>query len=234
VSDDEAEALLEALKDNGLGQELRNQVEAVIKEKTTETETGWICDIKNDTSVDGLTINSSGKSSVDTNISENQQDYKKGDYYNKSTSQNVAFEVTKDTKSDNEQVTLIKKSTVVTKQSENRRQTITAVNGKDFTYTDQYSELAAYGYGLTIRHNDKAGKIIFEASYKETFSGTLNHKDGDDDDDDEKGPEPTITVSGSLKVYGSGDTPVYDEPITKSNYEKVFEYFGVDNFGLDD
>jgi hypothetical protein len=43
---------------------------------------------------------------------------------------------------------------------------------------------------------------------------------------------PTITVSGSLKVYGaSDDSPVYTENITKDNYVQIFGYFGIDPTG---
>jgi hypothetical protein len=218
----EAKALLEALEDSRVGRNLGDQVENVIENRmeTTGTETNWKAEwnFEKDISEEGLKISSSGNVSRSTNNATGEN-RKKGDYDQTSDNQDFAVVVTADKTYG--QVTLVTGSSIARAQSGTGRYEVTAVSGDNYTVKYSFSNQAAYGLGLTVTQSGKAGKIIFEASGKASASGTITSGGGEK-------MNPDITVSGSLKVYGSSnDTPVYSVPVTKENYEELFDYFGL-------
>jgi hypothetical protein len=215
-SENEAKALLNALGTSGMLWTLRNNVEDVIEENTAGTETSGSWEFEN-VQKNGMKISSSGRYSYETNVTD-EKNLKKGDYYKENGRQDTTVELIADKSGGS--YSLVSGSIFAEGEESNEGVTLTEVDANGGTMRINGSQKAAYGYGLTFAYNNTAGKIILDASGGATFSGTISWGD--------EWPEPQITISGSLKVYGaSDDTPVYSETITKDNYEVILGYFGL-------
>jgi hypothetical protein len=83
---------------------------------------------------------------------------------------------------------------------------------EDFTRTPASGKgSSSYAYGLTVSSKGKGAKIILEAN----GNGTIN----------ESGE--TSKYSGSLKVYGDNNAPVYEKAIDKEEtFNEVMDLFG--------
>jgi hypothetical protein len=233
VTKDDAEALLTAFWESEAGWGLGSEIESVIEEydDPISTNTGWKgeWDFKDNESADRLKISSAGNFSESTNVPEDEDKSKppqKGYYEASSYSLQFAAEVTED--KTYEDVTLVAGSTIARALSGSDRWEITAVSEEEesvaVTVKYKISVQDAYGVGMTVIHDGKAGKIIIDLKGK--ISGSEEVTINDDLE-----PNLSGSVSGSVKVYGASDSLVYTMPITMKNVDNlVMDFLSMKSF----
>jgi hypothetical protein len=204
---------------------LRRQVENLAEQNGDETETEtsyrYVWDIKDDTSISGLKINSNG--SVVEKWMGDDDIPKANDYTEASDDSNTTIEFIGDKSVSGG--TIYEGSRTAEKVAEFERVTFKKVDmlSMSGTINVNASVNESYAYGLTVSYNGKSGKIILDA----TLAGSLNKDIDIFSEDDYPDMAITLTYSGSLVVYGADNEEVYREDITdKDEFEDVFKYFG--------
>ncbi|MDR0569400.1 MAG: hypothetical protein LBG87_09380 [Spirochaetaceae bacterium] len=105
------------------------------------------------------------------------------------------------------------------KSESSQKLTVTAVtDGRPSEYNGNVSQQEAYSFGLSVTADGKGGKIIFSATKSQSFSGTASAS-----------TEITPSISGSLKVYGTGDAEVYSQTI--DNEDKLDDALALIGYG---
>jgi hypothetical protein len=174
-----------------------------------------------------LKVNSRGAGTEKTNIANPEaidsfDDLNQGDWLEQSSTTDTTVEFTGDKTASGASVR--QGSRLVYKGSSSSKMTIKSISTTGGTVTVNVSGESFQQYGLTAFSGGKGGKIILEAGAR----GSLNE---DYDLEDMMGggistPSPSITYSGSLKVYGADNAAVYELPITdEAAYNEAVSYF---------
>jgi hypothetical protein len=223
TNETEAKALLGALKPGF--QSIRSQVGNLIS--PTNTDSGYSWNVTDNTSISGLKVNSRGAGTEKTNIAnpeaiDNFDDLKQGDWMEYSETSDTTVEFTGDkTVSD---ATVYQGSKSVDKASELSKMTIKSISNTGGTVTVNVSGEASQQCGVTASIGGKGGKIILEAGARGSLNGDYNLADMMGDDIPT--PSPSITYSGSLKVYGADNAVVYELSIKgEDTYDEAVSYF---------
>jgi hypothetical protein len=216
-----ATALLAALRESGVSNTVRSGINGLVESKADDNGS-W--SFKDDTSVDGLKVSSSGSYSYKSSVPDSDDDYvyKVGDYREISQKSDTTAEITKDKSSSG--ITVLTGGKIAEKTDSSGKQTVKSLksDGSPDTFTITGSEQSAYGYGFTVLNGGVGGKVVFSATYKASFSGVMQQ--------DEPAPKPTITASGSLKVYGAENALIYTKNIaSEKDFEEVIELLGISN-----
>jgi hypothetical protein len=217
----EAKALLTAISSSPMLSTISTAVSSAIQDAMTGSDTNQRWEVKNEED-NGLKINGSGTYTVDANAAFDEEDYeaKKGDHAVITQKEGWSIEFTADKVVG--ALTVYTGSTNEQKTDSYMEQTITALEPVTVRYS--YTEQSAISAGLTVLHSGQAGKIILDAKYSVSASGTMIEGDGN--------PSPIPVVSGSLKVYGADNKVVYEKDIvTPADYQEVMGYFGANSSG---
>jgi hypothetical protein len=218
ASKDEATALLAALRPGF--PTVSSAVNAVINAAQSAAEDAsedgnYSFEVKDNTTVEKLKINASGRYNWSSNVSAEEQGYepKPGDWMKQTFGDNVTVNFTGDKTASG--LTAYQDS-VVKSESEGSWDAKLKDNGKADV---KISGGEVYAYGLTVSSGGKGGKIVLDARATGALSGEYTDPEEAEDD-------VSTTYSGSLTVYGADDAEVYKLDIKdEATYDQALGYF---------
>ena len=215
----DATTLLTALKDSGIGNSIRNEVEGVIYNNAANQDDYTIADKTGD----GVkVISASGLYKAEGDIDFDNPPFTKGQKWKSSYKNNWKAALTADKTSG--EATVLKDSVLESKDESSMDITVTAAGDQSTAkISGSASGIVQYAFGLTVTSGGKAAKIVLEAknSGSTQLSNVLLSET--------KNQTPAEAYSGSLTVYGAdNNAPVYKLSITDAaTYGQALGYFGL-------
>ena len=215
----DATTLLTALKDSGIGNSIRNEVEGVIYNNAANQDDYTIADKTGD----GVkVISASGLYKAEGDIDFDNPPFTKGQKWKSSYKNNWKAALTADKTSG--EATVLKDSVLESKDESSMDITVTAAGDQSTAkISGSASGIVQYAFGLTVTSGGKAAKIVLEAknSGSTQLSNVLLSET--------QNQTPAEAYSGSLTVYGAdNNAPVYKLSITDAaTYGQALGYFGL-------